>query len=375
MTGSGDRPLRVLFAIQEGGGNGAAYSSLHLALGLAARGVHVRFVCKPDSEVEALAREGGLEVHPFPFRPKARRANAAALEALLARYPVDLASSQSSRDRNALTWLALTRRLHVPYVVTRRQMPHSSPIDVWITGRLAARTIAVSTAVAAALVRRGAPRRKVRVIPNGLITARVDRAVEPAEVAAWRERIGWTPGLPTLGIVSRPKDQHVVLEALRRVRTPVRLVLAGIPAGHRLQRLAAEADARGPHRVVAFPFDTNVRPLYELLDWVLLPSRMEGLSQALLEAMALGKPVVASRAAGNPDLIRDGEDGLLVPPLDRAAWAAAIERAVTDRALGERLGRAARHTARETFSLERTVELTLACYREVVEGHRAAHRR
>ncbi|HWV56327.1 MAG TPA: glycosyltransferase, partial [Longimicrobiales bacterium] len=228
MSRPSARPLRVLFAIQEGGGNGAAYSSLHLALGLAHRGVHVRFVCKPDSEVEALAREGGLEVHPFVFQ-RDRRANAAALAKLLVGHPADLASSQSSRDRNALTWLALTRRLPVPYTVTRRQMPHSSPLDVWLTGRLAARTIAVSRGVANALIRRGAPRRKVIVIPNGLIAARVDRPVDPADVRAWRERIGWTSDRPTLGIISRPKDQHVVLEALRRVRTPVRLVMAGVP--------------------------------------------------------------------------------------------------------------------------------------------------
>jgi len=358
-----DRPLRLLFAIQEGGGNGAAYSSLHLAIGLARRGVHVRFVCRAGSEVEALARDGGLETHPFEFR-KCRRENAAALAALMARHPVDLASSQSSKDRNALTWLALTRRLQVPYTVTRRQMPHSSPIDVWLTGRLAARTIAVSRGVADALIRRGAPREKVVVIPNGLITARVDRPVDPAEVRGWRERIGWTPDRPTLGIVSRPKDQHVVMEALRRVRTPVRLVMAGIPADHHLNQLAASVPE--PHAVVAFPFDTNIRPLYELLDWVLLPSRMEGLSQALLEAMALGKPVIASNAAGNPDLVRHHENGLLVPPLDRSAWAAAIETAATDQTLGPRLGEAARRTAREEFALDRTVERTLACYREVV---------
>jgi len=109
-----------------------------------------------------------------------------------------------------------------------------------------------------------------------------------------------------------------------------------------------------------------VRPLYELLEVVLLPSRIEGLSQSLLEAMALGKPVIASAAAGNLDLIRHETDGLLVPPLDPAAWAAAIDRVLGDPSLAARLGSAATRTARETFALERTVERTLALYREVV---------
>ena len=117
---------------------------------------------------------------------------------------------------------------------------------------------------------------------------------------------------------------------------------------------------------VVLPFTDEVRPLYELLEVVLLPSRIEGLSQALLEAMALGKPVLASDAGGNPDLITPEVDGLLVPALDPAEWAKAIERVLGDSALSARLGARACRTARETFSLDRTVARTLAVYESVV---------
>ena len=106
----------------------------HLSLGLARRGAAVRFVCPPDSEVEALARAGGLEVLPLALRPGARRANAAALAALLARHPVDLVNSQSARDRQALTWLGLLGRLPVPLVLTRRQMPRTFYLENWLAG-------------------------------------------------------------------------------------------------------------------------------------------------------------------------------------------------------------------------------------------------
>jgi glycosyltransferase involved in cell wall biosynthesis len=123
-----------------------------------------------------------------------------------------------------------------------------------------------------------------------------------------------------------------------------------------------------PHAVVCLPFTLDVGPLYRLLEIALLPSRMEGLSQSLLEAMALGKPVIASAAGGNLDLIRHDTDGLLVPPLDPAAWAGAIERLLGDAAHAARLGQAARVTARDTFSLERTVERTVALYRSLCPG-------
>jgi glycosyltransferase involved in cell wall biosynthesis len=114
------------------------------------------------------------------------------------------------------------------------------------------------------------------------------------------------------------------------------------------------------------PFDRAVRPLYELLDIVMLPSRIEGLSQSLLEAMALGKPVIASAAAGNLDLVASEVSGLLVPPLDPHAWGEAIQRLLDDADLGRHLGEGARRTARETFSLGQTIERTRMLYESLL---------
>ncbi len=180
----------------------------------------------------------------------------------------------------------------------------------------------------------------------------------------WRDRIGWEPSRRTIGIVARPKDQEVVLRALGMVRTPVRLVLAGVEPGSPIAARAREVAA--PHAVVCLPFTADVTPLYGLLEVALLPSRIEGFSQSLLEAMALGKPVIASAAGGNFDLVRHEVDGLLVAPLDPTAWATAITRVLGDATLAERLGRAASETARVTFSLDRTVTSTLQLYRSLV---------
>ncbi len=350
--------------LHQGGGAGSVTSTLHLSLGLARAGMHIRFVCPPNSEVEALARAGGLEVHSLALMPHQRRANAAALAGFLDRNPVDLINSQSSRDRQALTWLALTRRLRAPLVVTRRQMPRTFILENWLVSRAAARVVAVSRSVADALVRRGTSRRKLTVIPNGLITERVDVPVAPRALEAWRERIGWEPSRRTIGVVARRKDQHVVLRALEMVRTPVRLVLAGVDPRSRLGILAAGLPGR--HAVVCLPFTPDIRPLYELLELVLLPSRSEGLSQGLLEAMALAKPVIASAATGNLDLVTDRVDGRLVPPNHPEAWAEAIEELLTDSTLAHRMGAAGRITARETFALHHTVDRTARLYESVL---------
>jgi glycosyltransferase involved in cell wall biosynthesis len=333
---------------------------------LARAGLHVRFVCPPGSEVEALARSGNLEVHPLKLEPHRRRENAAKLAGLLGRYPVQLINSQSARDREALTWLALTRRLSVPLVVTRRQMPRTFFPENWLMSQLAAQVIAVSRAVGEALIRRGTPRRKLTVIPNGLVAERVDVPVTGAAIDEWKVRIGWEPSRRTIGIVARPKDQAVVLQALGSVRTPVRLVLAGVDPQSRLGRSAGSVT--GPHAVVCLPFTPDVRPLYDLLDLVMLPSHSEGLSQALLEAMALGKHVIASASTGNLELVTDGVDGRLVPSMDSMAWAAAIEALLGDARLAGTLGTAARKTARETFALEHTIARTVQLYQSLLQG-------
>ncbi len=355
----------ILQVLHQGGGAGSVTSTLHLSLGLAQAGMQVRFVCPPNSEVEALARAGGLEVHPIALLPHQRRANAAALAGFLNRNPVDLINSQSSRDRQALTWLALTGRLRTPLVVTRRQIPRTFILENWLVSRVAARVIAVSRSVADALVRRGTSPRKLTVIPNGLITDRVDIPVTPRALQEWKERIGWEPARRTIGVVARPKDQQVLLRALHSVRTPVRLVLAGVDPESRLASLAA--DVPGRHAVVCLPFMPDVRPLYELLEIVLLPSRSEGLSQGLLEAMALGKPVIASAATGNLDLVTDRVDGRLVPPHHPAGWALAIEELLTDSTLASRLGEAGRRTARVTFALQHTVDRTARLYESLLQ--------
>jgi glycosyltransferase involved in cell wall biosynthesis len=358
--------LSVMQVLHQGGGAGSVTSTLHLSLGLARAGLQVRFVCPPGSEVEALARARGLEVHPLRLVARRERANGAALSALLRSHPVDVVNSQSSIDRRALTWLALIRRLPVPLVVTRRQMPRTLFLENWLMSRLAAQVVAVSRAVGEALIRRGTPRRKLTVIPNGVVTERIDTPVTEAALDQWKRAIGWEPSRRTIGIVARAKDQAVVLRALEAVRTPVRLVLAGIAPQSPLGQLAGKVAA--PHAVVCLPFTPEVRPLYDLLDLVLLPSHSEGLSQSLLEAMALGKPVIASAASGNLDLVTDGVDGRLVPPLVPMAWAATIEQLLADGGSAHRMGSAARHTARERFGLERTVTRTAELYRNLLHG-------
>jgi len=354
--------LTILQLTHQGGPAGSTQSIFDLGQHLARRGHRVLVGCRADVLLARLARDAGLPVVPLSFLP--RGVLARALEDLLARERVDVVNSHATLDRRALTWMRWRGRLPQAFVVTRRTMPRTSPVELLPVGLTADRTIAVSEAVARALRRRLHPGARLRVVPNGIALERVDAPPPPADLAAARAALGDPGGRPVVAMVSRLKDQHVVLQALPLIQRGVVVACVGTEPDGRLDALAQALPDR--HRVVFVPLSERALAFYHLATVAALPSRMEGLSQALLEAMALGLPVVASDAGGNPEMVRSGETGLLVRPLDPAAWAEALERLLGDGALARRLAHAGRALVRREFTLERTAERTEAVYREAL---------
>jgi glycosyltransferase involved in cell wall biosynthesis len=225
--------------------------------------------------------------------------------------------------------------------------------------------------VARSLARRLHPLPRLRVVHNGIDLARLDVAPSREELAAARAALGDVQGRRVVVVVSRRKDQHVLLRALSSVEQPVLLGLVGIEPDATLERLTAALPAR--HRVAFVPFTASAPAFCALASVAALPSRIEGLSQSLMEAMALGLPVLASEAGGNAELVRHGETGLLAHPLDPASWARELESLLADGGLAARLAAAGRDLVRREFTIQRTAELTETVYAEAI-AHRAARR-
>jgi glycosyltransferase involved in cell wall biosynthesis len=133
---------------------------------------------------------------------------------------------------------------------------------------------------------------------------------------------------------------------------------------HRLHGLARGLGVQD--RVLFLGQRHDIPELLAVCDVVVVPSLDEGLSVAVLEAMALGRPVVATAVGGTPEAVHDGVTGLLVPPANPAQLAAAIRRIIEDGALAERLGDAARARAEAAFSAARMVERISAVYDDLL---------
>jgi glycosyltransferase involved in cell wall biosynthesis len=358
--------LTLLQLTHQGEGAGSTQSIFSLSRELAQRGHRVLVGCPAGTLLaRSVTANPPLEYVPLDF--SSLRGVANALAGVIADQQVDVVNSHATHDRRALTLLRWHGRLQQPFVVTRRTMPLTLPPELIAVGFTADRTIAVSAAVASALHRRLHPRRRLRVVPNGIDLARVDAEPAPQDLAVARMALG-DSGRPVVAVVARRKDQQILLRALPALERPVTVAFVGIRPDAELA--TAEAAVPDRHRIVFVPFTERPLAFYRFATVAALPSRIEGLSQALLEAMSLGVPVIASAAGGNRELIDPGETGLLVPPLDPAAWTRALERMLGDDEFRVRVARAGRAFARDEFTMPRTAERTEAVYREAIERRR-----
>jgi glycosyltransferase involved in cell wall biosynthesis len=175
-----------------------------------------------------------------------------------------------------------------------------------------------------------------------------------------------------IGAVSvlRPeKDLIALIQAFARVcQLRARMKLAIVGDGPMLESLLAEALALGIREDCIFAGSTaQVADWLRAIDIFVLPSRSEALSNALMEAMACGCAVVASNVGGNPELVRNGETGLLFDPGDTAALATALESLIENEALRKRLAAAGKTFIRDGFSIRESARRMGEIYAQQIE--------
>jgi len=204
----------------------------------------------------------------------------------------------------------------------------------------------------------------VQTLPNGINTGLFAVDGNPEEL---KRELGVPEDVPVFGIVGRlsPEKQHdTLLKAMKLLATQVPgavLIVAGDgPIRPDLESLATELDITS--NVFFLGERHDVPQLLQALDVFVLSSRSEGLSIALLEAMAGGLPIVATDVGGNSEVIVDGETGLLVPPGDPEALAQAMAAVATDRERTRSMGELGRKRVNEIYSLDAMVKQYEAVY-------------
>ncbi|WP_111801054.1 MULTISPECIES: glycosyltransferase family 4 protein [unclassified Rhizobium] len=238
--------------------------------------------------------------------------------------------------------------------------------------RLFARLVAVnSQETGRAFVEAGGQAEKVRIVYNGFDPAKAV-AHDPGRAARLRTELGLGPE-PLVGLFGRLsewKGQHVFLDAIAAMDGVQAVIVGGALFGQdayetRIREQASRLGLDGRIRFLGFRSD--VPELMASMDAVAHTSVVaEPFGRVVVEAMMCGRPVVATRGGGVTEIIRDGETGLLVPPGDASALAAALGCILSQPALAERLAQQGREDVSRRFSLEETCRSVSALLSEAV---------
>lgn len=322
-----------------------------------------------------VARAAGIETHVVHERHRFDPAVLPQLREITARVNPHIIQTHNNKSHLLLRLLpgARARRLwfafhHGDTHTNFKQRLYNQADRV--TLRAADRVVTVCEAFRPRIIACGVRPDRVRILHNA---ASPMPPTSEAERAQLRQRLGVRSGetvILSIGRLSREKGHADLLGALEQLPTLDRewkLVLLGIgPERDALEELAR---ARGLAARVRFAgFDANVRLFYSIADLFVLPSHSEGSANVLLEAMMAGVPIVATRAGGNPEIVLDGQTGLLVRIGDGPELAAAITRLLQDRELAARLANAGRSRATHEFSQDRYGRLLSSFYAEALDS-------
>ncbi len=339
---------------------GSSAYTLRLAEKLSEHGVNPRVAC-PDARLVNSELRARLPIREYPHMgvPLWGRLVMQSLRRDAADPIPDLIHVQSRTVLAQGTWLA--RRLKRPMVLTIHDYLHSHE-RVRFDQNFGTRIIAVSQSVKSELLQRiRLDEKLVTISPGGV---HVEQSVDTLPVLD----PGHVPVIGTAGPLEAIKGVPFFLGAARKVldqQKNVEFLVSGAgPEEGNLRRLARELNI-APH-VTFVPNLLDFSKSLAAMDIFCLPSLRQALGTIMLEAMALGKPVIASGVGGVYSVVRNNETGLVVPPSNSGELAKRMLELLNDPVRARVLGEAGRIVVRDEFSVEKMVRQTADLYREVL---------
>lgn len=336
--------------------------------GMARAGVALDMVCDPSTPYQGAFGRAGIRVRHQIVRHRLDHKAIWAIRKRLCAHRYDLV--YAPRNHSLSVSLLAARGLNLKHVAYRGTSGHLSRLDPasWLTYLNPGihRIICVSHSVRRYLLSMGLP-------PGRLITIHKGHDLgwytdhKPVDLA----RFGIPQNAFVVGFVGnmRPvKGVDFLLKSMRHIPTdsPVHLVLVGKVQDKKIETLAAHPAIR--HRVHLTGFHPQAATMASAFDVFVMPSiKREGLPRAVIEAMAQGVPSVVTDVGGMPEIVVDGESGLVVPPRDPQALARAFISLAQNPSLRRRLGENGRVRIRDYFNIETTIAQTINLFQQLAK--------
>lgn len=336
--------------------------------GLSDRGHEVGVIAHPGSQLALRSREAGLNVQTFPMRAWRFHPSILRVACYLQGKRVDILHCHGPRDH--ILSLIAARLASVKHVV-RTKHNHTRLKSGYFSRllyRKCSRVVTVSEYIKKLLVQDGIAPAHVETIYTGVD---IDYFKPRAKLSNLAKDLKISEEELVIGCVSSLHVRKGIEEILRAFKI-LQQALPGrkiscLLVGKNWQRWAALAEELGIRdRVILTGFRRDVVDILSLLDIYVLPSREEGLGTSIIEAMAMGLPVVVSNVGGIPEAVTH-ESGVIVPPHNPHGLAEALKTLLEDHQKRKALGKAATERAQTEFSVERLVDRTENLYKRLMD--------
>lgn len=364
--------MKILHINTERTWRGGEQQTLNLLCGLNRRKINSHLICQPDSPMAHKANEANLRVIPVAMHGEIDLMAAGRIRSHIQKYKYDIIHSHTSHA-HTLAYVSsigyricrlVTRR--VDFSIFRHSFLRLSGIKY---RHMADYYVAISHKIKAVMVADGLAADRIFVVHSGIDPQRLTQTSSDHLISEFGlqpdERV-----VINVAHLAGHKGQQYLVRAIPHVLKEipgVRFFIIG--KGELMAELKALSTSLGISRQLAFTgFRQDVGAFYKIADLFVMSSIQEGLGTAVLDALALGKPVVAAKAGGIPEIIADGETGRLVEAANPLALAQGIIELLsrTDRA--KQMAQRGRKVVRENFSIESMVEKNLAVYRQLLSG-------
>jgi len=237
-----------------------------------------------------------------------------------------------------------------------------------LTERVADKFIVVSNSLKEQLIKKHfISEAKISKIYNGIELAEYSTQVPDVETKKIRKKLNIDDSTKVIGAIGRmvwQKGFEYLIEAIPKILEPIPdvkfMIVGDGPLNIPLETMSRKLKVTDS--VIFAGFRSDIREILAAIDILVIPSLLEGFPMVTLEAMAMAKPIIATRIDGVIEQITDGENGILVPPKDHEALTESILRLIHDKELSERLGRLARKKVEQEFSVEKMVAETEKIY-------------
>jgi len=362
--------MNILHINTERTWRGGEQQTLYLLQGLHARNITSHLICQPGSPMARRAGEAHLRVIPIAMHGEIDLVAAGRIRSHIHKNNYDIIHAHTSHAHSLAYFASIGRRIcrlvtrRVDFSIFRHSFLHLSGIKY---RHMADYYIAISHKIKAVMVEDGIAAERIFVAHSGIDPQRLAQAAGDHLVSEFdlqpHEQV-----VINVAHLAGHKGQQYLVRAIPHVLKEipgVRFFIIG--QGELMTELKALATSLGINRELVFTgFRTDVGAFYKIADLFVMSSIQEGLGTAVLDALALGKPVVATNTGGLPEIIHDGKTGRLVAPADPEALADGIVDMLTGVEAAQAMANAGRAMVQNRFSIEAMVANNIEVYKKVL---------